>query len=206
MHRRNFMQALGIGGVLSLNFASIALAADGAGDGNVAAILENIDTRRSVRTYTDEPVTEEQIEKMLRAAMAAPNAANEQPWEFVVVTDKSILGQMKSVNQYAAYAGHAPLAILVCLNTTKDKTDGMSILDIGMASENLMLAAHALGLGSVFTGIYPLKDRMEKASQLFKLPPEISPIGLIIIGHPKTTARKSAEARYNTAVIHKNTW
>lgn len=164
-----------------------------------------INARHSVRSFTEEPVSDADIEKLLQAAMFAPSAANEQPWEFVVIRDKTILEQVGDINHWATYAKNAPVAILVCLNTQKEKEKGMGILDIGICSENIMLGATALGLGSTFTGIYPYKDRMDGFTKLCSLPDYVQPIGLIILGHPKNTEFQRKET-FNPQAIHQNKW
>lgn len=164
-----------------------------------------IDQRHSARAFTAQNVSDADVETMLRCAMRAPSAVNEQPWDFVVIRDKSILEQVGDINHWATFAKNAPVAILVCLNTQKEKEKGMGILDIGMCSENILLAATALGLGAVFTGIYPHKDRMEGFSRLCGLPDYAWPIGLIIIGYPKTVEFTPKE-RFNPEAIHQNKW
>lgn len=202
MNRRKFAQAAVLAGAGIVCLPRASRAADAAPGADFFALLEK---RHSSRAYTDEAVSKEDIEKMLRAAMLAPSAANEQPWEFVVITDKSLLSQVGPINSWAKYAKDAPLGILVCLNQQKEKEKGMGIIDIGICSENILLAATALGLGSVFTGIYPYKDRMEGFSKLCKLPEYIEPVGLILIGHPKVTEFTRKE-RFNSEAIHYNTW
>lgn len=164
-----------------------------------------IDQRHSVRSFTAQPVSDADVETMLRCAMRSPSAANEQPWEFVVIRDKSLLEQVGDINHWATYAKNAPVSILVCLNTQKEKEKGMGIIDIGMCSENILLAATALGLGAVFTGIYPYQDRMDGFSKLFSLPDYIQPVGLIVIGHPKSM-EFTAKEEFNPKAIHQNKW
>lgn len=200
MTRRKFAQTALLAG------AALACLPSAAGSAEQSAgfftVLRN---RHSSRAFTDEPVSKEDLETMLRAAMQAPSAANEQPWEFVVITDKSLLSQVGAINSWARYAKDAPMAILVCLNENKEKEKGMGIVDMGICSENLMLSATALGLGSVFTGIYPYKERMQGFAKLCGLPDYIEPIGLIVVGHPKITDHKPVD-RFNPDAIHYNTW
>lgn len=164
-----------------------------------------IDQRHSVRSFTTQPVSDADVETMLRCAMRSPSAVNEQPWEFVVIREKSLLEQVGDINHWATFAKNAPVAILVCLNTQKEKEKGMGILDMGMCSENILLAATALGLGAVFTGIYPHKDRMDGFSRLCSLPEYVQPVGLIVIGHPKSMEFTSRE-KFNPQAIHQNRW
>ena len=201
MTRRKFAQLIGLSGI-GLTCASFSNAADTSAGANFFTIIKE---RHSVRAFTDETVSDDNIEIMLRCAMQAPSAANERPWEFIIIRDKNILEQVGDINHWATYAKNAPLGILVCLNTQKEKEKGMGIIDIGLCSENLMLAATALGLGSVFTGIYPYKERMDGFSKLCSLPDFIEPIGLIVIGHPKITNHEPVD-RFDPAAIHQNKW
>lgn len=164
-----------------------------------------INQRHSVRSFTDQPVSDADVEKILRCAMQAPSAVNEQPWDFVVIRDKSLLERVGDINHWAAFAKNAPVAILVCLNTGKEKEKGMGIVDIGLCSENILLAACALGLGAVFTGIYPNKERMAGFSALCSLPDNVWPVGLIVIGHPKTV-EFTFKDRFNPEAIHYEKW
>lgn len=199
MNRRDFGKL----GMLALVLS--AMPGNGYAQESGVDFFDVINKRHSVRAYTEEAISNEDIESLLRSAMRAPSAANEQPWEFVVIRDKAILEKVGGINSWARYANKAPVAILVCLNEQKEKEKGMGILDIGMCSENIMLAATAMGIGSVFTGIYPYKDRMDGFRKLCNLPDYIEPIGLIILGKPKIED-KSGTDRFNPAAIHQNTW
>lgn len=201
--RRTLIKTAGIGACALCAAPSVV---DAAPAEIAQAIIENILTRRSVRSFTVEPVSQEDIETMLQCAMAAPSAVNEQPWDFVVVRDAATMEKIAAINKYARFAASAPLGILVCMNNEKVKIGGMSVLDIGMASENLMLAAHALGLGSVFTGIFPMEDRVKGFRDLFGLPETVVPMGLIIIGHPQAAAGKTAPERFKRENIHMEKW
>jgi nitroreductase len=118
--------------------------------------LEAILSRRSIRKYRDEPVGEEAIEQLLRAAMSAPSAGNQQPWHFVVIDGRDILEKVEKVNPYAGMAADAPLAVLIAAEPALEKFPGYWVQDCSAAAENMLLAAHAMGLGAVWTGIYPM--------------------------------------------------
>lgn len=201
MTRRNFSRIAALA-ALGLGCARMSFSAEMPTGPDFFTVVKN---RHSVRSYTAEPVSDADIETMLRCAMQAPSAANEQPWEFIVIRDKDILEKAGTINHWAKFAKNAPLGILVCLNTQKEKEKGMGIIDIGACSENLLLAATALGLGGVFTGIYPYRDRMEGFSELCALPPYVEPIGLIVIGHPKVADHKFTD-RFNPEAIHQDKW
>lgn len=201
MNRRTFAMLACLSG-LGLGCPSLARVAEMPAGPDFFTVIRE---RHSSRSFTDEPVSDADIEIMLRCAMQAPSAANERPWEFILIHDREMLAKVGEINSWARFARSAPLGILVCLDTQKEKEKGMGILDVGLCSENLMLAATALGLGSVFTGIYPYKDRMEGFSRLCSLPDFAEPIGLIVIGHPKI-ARHEPEDRFDPAAIHQNKW
>lgn len=200
MNRRDFGKITGVA-LAAVCMGSAAHAQDAGGD----SIFDVLQRRHSVRAYTDKPISDQDMEKILRCAMMAPSAANEQPWEFIVIKDAEILKHIGEINHYASYAAKAPAAVLVCLNTQKEKIKGMGILDMGICSENLMLAATGLGIGSVFTGIYPFEDRMAGFSRLCALPDYVQPIGLIVLGYPAITQHTPPD-RFNAAAIHINKW
>lgn len=157
---------------------------------NVA--LENIMTRTSVRSYTSEPVSEENIETLLQAAMAAPTAGNKQPWRFVVVKERALLDTIAANFHTMKMASKAPLAILVCGDTTATfKGEGREywVQDASAAMENLLLAAHAIDLGAVWCGVYPQLKRVDEFKKMFSLSDSIVPLGLAVIGHPDSENR-----------------
>lgn len=149
---------------------------------------QTILSRTSVRAYTDQKVEKTKIEKLLRAAMAAPTAVNKQPWHFVVIEDKHVLEQIAEEIPTAKMAARAPLAITICGDMEKaldGEGRGFWVQDASAATENLLLAAHAMGLGAVWTSVYPIKDKVEATRALLKLPETIVPLGTIVIGYPK---------------------
>lgn len=155
-------------------------------EGNAA--LENIMTRTSVRSYTSEPVSDENIETLLRAAMAAPTAGNKQPWRFVVVKERALLDSIGVNFHTMKMAARAPVAILVCGDTTasfKGRSREYWVQDASAAMENLLLAAHAIDLGAVWCGIYPREERVADFKKMFSLSDSIVPLGLAVIGHPE---------------------
>ena len=148
------------------------------------AAISNIMTRTSIRQYTNEPVTKADIETMLRAGMAAPTAVNKQPWHFVAVTDKNKLAELAGRRNMIKQAG---VAIVVCGNMDKalqGPAQAFWVQDCSAATENILLAANALGLGAVWTGCYPMDDRVAEVSKVLKLPETIVPLCVIAIGHP----------------------
>lgn len=178
--------------VLSVRLASDKVAVDKSADAQQSVnaeqvVLDNIATRTSIRDYEARPVEKEKIEKMLRAAMAAPTAMNKQPWHFVVVDQRNVLDALAGANPYAKMLKKAPLAIVVCGNTDKMIEGGgrdFWIQDASAATENLLLAAHAMGLGAVWTGAYPSEERCISISKVLSLSDNLVPLNMIVVGYP----------------------
>jgi nitroreductase len=166
--------------------------------------LETIHTRRSIRKYEDKPVPDELVRKLLAAAMSAPSACNQQAWQFVVITDRELLAEVPKINPHAAMAKDAPLAILVCGDLGLEKMPGYWVVDCAAAVENLLLAAHALGLGAVWTGVYPRKERMDGLRELLDLPQTIAPHALVPVGYPAESLPR--EDRYQEERVHRDRW
>lgn len=147
----------------------------------------NIIERRSVRRFTPEGVDPDLQRAILYAGMSAPSGVNRQPWEFVLIDDPEILRELAEALPYAKMAAEAPIAIVVCGNRERFLEGDDSTLwvqDLGAASENILLAAHALGLGGVWTALYPHEDREEAVRRILRLPDSYVPYNLIPIGHP----------------------
>jgi nitroreductase len=166
--------------------------------------LITIQERRSIRKYTDAPVSPEQIKTLLAAAMAAPSAGNQQPWQFVVVTDKALLAEIPKFHPHASMAPKAPVGILVCGDTRLEKYAGYWVIDCAAAVQNLLLAAHDLGLGAVWTGVYPTMDRVEAFARLLHVPVGVVPHSFIPLGHPAET--RQPEDRFRADRVHQNTF
>jgi len=147
-------------------------------------LFEAIRTRRSIRKYAPGDVSPEDLETILRAAMMAPSAGNAQPWRFVVVDDRGLLDKIPSFSPYAAMAKSAPLGILVCGDLSQEKYPGYWVQDCAASMQNLLLAAHGLGYGAVWTGVYPMPDRIKGFSDLLQLPPHVIPLGFAVLGRP----------------------
>ena len=166
--------------------------------------FEAMETRRSIRKFTDEAVSDEAVERMLAAAMMAPSAGNAQPWQFVVVRDRHRLSSVKDHNPYAAMADHAPLGILVCGDLRLEKYEGFWVQDCSAAVQNLLLAAHAMGLGAVWTGIYPMESRVKGFKALFDLPDPVIPLALVVLGHPDQ--KLPSRSRFKPERVHQEAW
>lgn len=162
--------------------------------------MEAIFTRRSIRKYKSDPIPEDVMEEVLRAAMIAPSAGNAQPWHFVVVTDRKILDEIPSYSQYAAMCRQAPAAVLVCADLSLEKFPGYWVLDCSAAIQNMLLAARALDIGTVWTGIYPMEDRVQAFREHFRLPANVMPHSLVVMGRPDAEFKR--QDRYKPERIH----
>lgn len=166
--------------------------------------IDAIKTRRSVRQFTAEPVGDELLRTILACGMQAPSACNEQPWQFVVLRDRKLLAEVGGINPYAGYAKTAPLAVLVAGDTRLEKCQGYWFEDCSACAENMLLAAHALGLGAVWTGIYPLPERVAGFRKLCDLPQTVIPLALLVMGHPAKTP--APQDRFRPDRVHRDRW
>ena len=166
--------------------------------------LEAITTRRSIRKYTDEKISEDVIKQVLNAAMCAPSAGNEQPWHFIVIDEREVLNKIPKIHPFAHMLKNAPAAILVCGDKSLEKYNGYWIQDCSAAAQNLLLAVHSLGLGAVWLGVYPVEDRIKNFQKLLNMPENVFPLALIALGHPAET--KISESRFIQERVHKNCW
>ena len=165
--------------------------------------------RTSVRKYTTEPVSKENIELLLKAGMAAPSAMNIQPWEFIVVEARENLNKIMEIHPYSAMLKEAPLAIVVCADIEKTAYEGFSekkywVQDCSAATQNIMLQAAELNLGSVWLGTYPKEEVYKPISELFKLPSNVIPITIIAIGHPD--GEVLPKDKFDSNKIHYESW
>jgi len=149
--------------------------------------LSTIYSRRSVRSFTGESVSHETLIRLLKAGMAAPSAVNMQPWAFIVVTDRKTLDALCDKLPYAKMLDKAGAAIVVCGNPDKDEVFSKEywVMDCSAATENILLAAHALGLGAVWTAVHADKQRIETVRKILNIPENIIPLNVIPIGVPK---------------------
>jgi len=170
--------------------------------------IEKILQRRSVRSFTDQKILDDEMNQILRAGMAAPTAVNSQPWEFIVVTEQSLLDRLAEDLPYAKMSKNAAAVIVVCGNIekslTKQNNDPYWSLDCSAATENILLASQALGLGGVWTAVYPDEGRMKSVSKILNLPEHIKPFNVIPLGHPAKDGKTID--KYKEERIHFNAW
>lgn len=166
--------------------------------------MNAIFTRRSIRKYTAEKIPAELLKKLLEAAMSAPSAGNQQPWQFLVIQEREMLAKIADVSPYAKMTKDAAAAIMVCGDLAREKFVGFWVQDCSAAIENLLLEATDSGLGAVWLGMYPLIDRVDLLRQLFQLPDQIVPLAVIALGYPAET--KPPQNRYHETNVHWETW
>lgn len=167
-------------------------------------MLEGILTRRSIRKYRPDPVEPEAVRRILEATFSAPSAGDQRPWHFVVIDDRATLDAIPSFHPHARMLHQAPLAILVCGDPTLERHKGYWVQDCGAATENLLLAAHGLGLGACWLGVHTRPDREQGLRDLLGLPPHVIPFALVALGHPAEPS--GAEDRYDPSRVHFNRW
>ncbi len=167
-------------------------------------LYEGIITRRSIRRYADRKISQDIIEMLIKAGMYAPSASNQQPWHFIVITERNILDKIKDVHPYAKMLGNAQLAILVCGDEDLELSKGYWVVDCSAATQNMLLAAHSLGLGAVWLGVHPRAERKKEIRNIFDLPENIQPLSLISIGYPDE--QRNTPERFKKDRIHYNTW
>lgn len=166
--------------------------------------MNSILSRRSIRKYTDKPIPEDMIDQLLRAAMAAPSAGNEQPWHFVVIDDHEVLKAIPNFHPFASMLKEARCAIVVCGDLSKERHKGYWVQDCSAATQNLLLMAQELDLGAVWLGVYPIEDRVKPLQALLGLPETVIPLSIVPIGFP-AEYREPAD-RFDATRVHRNTW
>jgi len=160
-------------------------------------MLETIKARRSIRKYTKEPVSDEHIQTLLEAAMAAPSASNIQPWEFVVVRDEALRRKLSQTHQWSHMAADAPVVFVVLGDERKSHH---WVQDSSAATQNLLLAATALGLGGVWVGIYPNEEREASVRASLEIPEGKRVLCLVPVGHP--AEHKAPRTQFDAARVH----
>ena len=168
--------------------------------------IDDLFARRSIRSFTAEPVDPAQVEMLLKAAMAAPSASNRRPWHFVVVTDARVRGALAEVHPHAAMVVEAPLALVPCGEPSLSVPGRQDywIQDLAAAAENILLAATGLGLGSVWCGVHPVPERVEAVRRVLGIPERVIPFAVIVVGHP--AERKEPRTQYDALRVHTNRW
>ena len=169
-------------------------------------VINNIMTRTSIRQFTDRQVSKDTLDIIVKAGMAAPSAMNKQPWAFVVITEKNMLDSLNAKHPYANLKT-ATAAIVVCGNMEKTiEGEGKEywVQDCSAASENILLAAHGLGLGAVWCGVYPVAERIKDISAVLSLPESIVPLNIITMGYP--AEQPEPKDKFNADNVYYQKW
>lgn len=164
--------------------------------------MNTINIRRSVRKYKDQKVEADKLQAVLKAGMQAPSAGNQQPWEFVVVTDPDKKLTLSTMSPYAGAAKDAPHVIVVLANADKLRFPENMQQDLGACTQNILLEAVEQGLGTVWMSVFPQEERINCAKETLHLPEGITPYCLILIGYPKNEAANHFVDRYDATRIH----
>lgn len=167
-------------------------------------LLEGILTRRSIRKFTGEPISDQDLETVLRAGCHAPSAHNYQPWEFIIIKERSTFERIAKVHSYAKMLPKADVCIIVCGDKNRQTMTGFLIEDCSAAIENMLLAAHGLDLGAVWCGLYPVTHLTKEVKKACLLPDNIIPVGMVVLGHPDE--EKKTSDRYDTSKLHYEKW
>jgi nitroreductase len=166
--------------------------------------LDYILDRRSIRRFTGQKINDEQIRKLLTAAMYAPSAVNRQPWHFVLMDDPALMKKIMEVHPHARMLQTASHAVVICGDEIQQHDKGYWVVDCGAATQNLLLAAHTLGLGACWVGLHPREERKEALSRLLKLPVHVHPFALVALGYPEE--RHSRPERFHPDKVKHNSW
>lgn len=166
--------------------------------------IEALLTRRSIRKYKNQPVEKDKIEIILKSAMYAPSAMNLQGWHYVVIDDKVMMEETIKSIPHAELLRQTPAAILVCGDAGVEKNESWMIQNCSAAIQNILLAAHGLGIGTCWIAIHGMDEIVKNVAEQFKLPENVIPISLITLGYPDESV--SAEDRFRKGKIHYNKW
>ena len=164
--------------------------------------IDFILARRSIRTYTGDEVNDDDLTRLLEAGMAAPSANNRKPWHYVVVKDRATLKKLSDAHPYGKMLGEAGAAIAVCGDT--DTAPAYWIQDCSASTENILIAASALGLGAVWLGCHPREERVSAIRKVLGVPEPIGILSLISIDHPAET--KEPRTQYDESRVHRDRW
>ena len=164
--------------------------------------IKTIFARRSIRKYTKESISSEDLKTLLDAAMAAPSASNRQPWHFIAVTDRKTLDKLANAHSYGKMLYEAPLCITVCGDTSI--AERFWVQDCSAATQNILVGVTTLGLGAVWLGVYPRKERVKDVKEILSIPEGITPLCLISIGHPDE--EKEPRTQYIEEKVHREKW
>ncbi|MFH0944297.1 MAG: nitroreductase family protein [Planctomycetota bacterium] len=166
--------------------------------------MEPVTSGSSVREYREDPLEEKALVDLLRAAMAAPSAGDERPWQFLVIRSPSVRKQLAEMLPEAHMVSHAPVAILPCGDTSRQKHVGFWVTDCAAATQTILIEAERMGLGAIWLGIYPIKGRVRRIRDFLNIPQHIVPFALVAVGHPAES--RDPHDRFDPSRVHLETW
>lgn len=166
--------------------------------------LDAIMSRRSIRKFTGQVISDENLELVLKAGFQAPSAHNLEPRDYIVVRSQDVLNQISDFHGFAKMLPNAGCGIIVCGDKNKQKEIGFLAEDCSASIQNMLLAAHSLGLGAVWCGLYPIEDYVQKISKILNIPGHIIPIGMIVVGE-KVEDREIVD-RFDSKSVHYDKW
>ena len=166
--------------------------------------MEEIFARRSVRRYKDIPVSNDLVEKLLMAGMAAPSAGNEMPWHFIVIDDRQLLLKITEIHPYANMLKECAVAIVVCGDLSLERFKGYWVQDCSAATQNILIEAVHLGLGAVWLGVYPIEERVKNMQKLIGLPENVIPLSIVSVGYPLEKPERIN--RFDKSRMRRNAW
>lgn len=167
-------------------------------------IQEALLSRRSIRKYSTIEPTQVELEQILRAAMYAPSALDQRPWQFVVIRRREILNSLADKMPHCDMLREATVGILVCGDLNREKLPGFWVQDCSACTQNILLSAHGLGIGAVWLGVHPSAEREDVLREKLALPPKIIPFALVALGYPNEAPQ--SEERFEAERIHPETW
>lgn len=173
--------------------------------GSAETVIENIMTRVSVREFTDRQIGKDTLESIVKAGMAAPSAMDKRPWAFMVINEKAVLDSLNAVHPHANLKT-ATAAIIVCgdMSKTEEGVRDFWVQDCSAATENILLAAHAYGIGAVWCGVYPVEERVKDVKAALNLPENIIPLDIVTMGYP--AGENQPKDKWNPENVHYNKW
>ncbi len=166
--------------------------------------LQAISGRRSIRKYKEGDVSDDLVKQLLQAGMSAPSAGNEQPWHFIVLRDRQVLNAVPNFHPFSKMLREAAVGIVVCGDLKEEVYKGYWVQDCSAATQNILVAAHALGLGAVWLGVYPMEDRVTAARKLLGIPEHVVPLCIISVGWPGE--EKPPAGRFREDRVHRDRW
>lgn len=167
-------------------------------------LYEGLITRRSIRKYLPKDVEYEKLEKIIKAGMYAPSAVNKQPWHFIIFKNQETKNKIAEIHPNGSMIKEASAGILICFDENLQHDKGYGPIDCAAATQNMLLAAHSLGLGAVWIGIYPRQNRIDAMKEIFNLPDNIQAFSIVAVGYP--AENKETPDRFKKERIHFEKW